>query len=350
MKLIAFYLPQFYETPENNLFWGKGFTEWDHVKKAETYFKHHYRIGSPTELGYYNLENDEVRHAQAKLAQTYGIDAWCYYYYRFNGKRVLDVPLARHFKDQTLDMPFLICWANENWTKAWDGQDKEILIKQEHNFEDDLNFIKDIAPMLIDNRYTKINNKPVILIYRTNLWKNMKITTDIWRNFMKINFNKEIYLIKCHTWNMVEDPRDLGFDASYQFPPHLMNLYAFHNMKNKPQFNVTNYMQWPNFVKTQVDFKLFRGVMTGFDNTARKKSNGFIFLGASPKSYGEWLDEAIDYTKKNFEKEEQLIFINAWNEWGEGAVLEPSSYWGHSYLDATLKSKYNMEQALKKFI
>jgi lipopolysaccharide biosynthesis protein len=341
MKLIAFYLPQFYENEINNKNWGKGFTEWDNVKKAETYFENHYQVGFPTELGYYNLENNEVRHQQAKLAQTYGIDAWCYYYYRFNGKRALDIPLARHFEDKTLNMPFLICWANENWTRAWDGRDKEVLIKQEHNFEDDFNFIKDIAPMLMDDRYTKINNKPVILIYGTNLWQNMKTTTEIWRNFMKNKFNKEIYLIKCHSWNRIEDPRDLGFDAAYQFPPHLMNLYIPHNMTNNPQCNVTNYMQWTNFVKTQVDFKLFRGVMTGFDNTPRKKSNGFVFLGASPKSYGEWLDQAIDYTKKNFEKEEQLIFINAWNEWGEGAILEPSSYWGNSYLEATLKSKYN---------
>jgi lipopolysaccharide biosynthesis protein len=343
MKLIAFYLPQFHEIPENNAFWGKGFTEWNHIQKnIDPLFIHHHRVGLPTELGFYNLENNEVRHAQAKLAQTYGIDAWCYYYYRFNGKRVLEKPLNKHFEDKSLSMPFLICWANENWTRAWDGSEKEVLIEQTHNTEDDLNFIEEMSPMLLDERYFKVNNKPVILIYRTDMWKNIKSTTEVWRDFMRKKFNKEIYLIKCHTWKSNQNPYELGFDAAYQFPPHLMELYFI----SKEKYTIANYLQWVNFVKISPDFKLFRGVMTGFDNTPRKKENGFVFLGSSPTSYGEWLKEAINYTKKYFQKEEQMIFINAWNEWGEGAVLEPSSYWGRSYLDATLKCKQNIEQKL----
>jgi lipopolysaccharide biosynthesis protein len=227
-------------------------------------------------------------------------------------------------------MPFLICWANENWTRSWDGLNKDILIKQDHNLDDDLNFIEEISPMLVDDRYFKIDDKPVILIYRTDLWQDIKKTTSIWRSYMHKRFNKEIYLIKCHTWLSYQNPYDLGFDAAYQFPPHLMDLH------------LSNYLQWKDFVKMQAHFKLFRGVMTGFDNRARKKEDGYVFLGSSPDSYGKWLEEAISYTQKHFEKEEQLIFINAWNEWGEGAVLEPSNHWGRSYLEITSKSKFNI--------
>ena len=330
MRLIAFYLPQFYENDVNNKNWGKGFTEWTNVINSYINNKN-YKTMLPTELGYYDLRDDNVRYAQAELATQYGIDGWCYYYYRFNNKRVLDIPLKRHFNDKKLDMPFLICWANENWTRSWDGLNEDILIKQEHNLDDDLNFIEEISTMLVDDRYFKIDGKPVILIYRTDLWQDIKKTTSIWRSYMHKRFNKEIYLIKCHTWLSYQNPYDLGFDAAYQFPPHLMDIY------------LANYLQWEDFVKMPAHFKLFRGVMTGFDNRVRKKENGYVFLGASPNSYGDWLSEAISYTKKYFKKEEQLIFINAWNEWGESAVLEPSNHWGRLYLETTFNSKYNIK-------
>ena len=356
MKLISFYLPGYHEDETNNKFWGKGFTEWYNVKRGIPLFVGHLQPRLPTEeLGFYDLNNDEIRHQQANLAKQYGIDAWCYYYYRFNGQRVLEMPLNRHIQDKSLDMPFLICWANENWTRTWNGFSKDILIEQHHNFEDDLNFIKDISQTLIDPRYVRIDNKPVILIYRTELWEKINKTVEIWRNYMLKNFNTDLYLIRCNGFDKETDPRNIGFDASYQFPP--FHLSSKNRALPRSEYgNVAFYNEWPNFVKTQVDFKLFRGVMTGFDNTPRRLKRDkdlinmarpalgpMISYGSSPFLYQIWLESAIKYTLDRFKDEEQLVFINAWNEWGEGAVLEPCNRWRKQYLEATLKALNNVK-------
>lgn len=283
-----------------------------------------------------------VRHKQAELGRQYGIDAWCYYYYRFNGKRLLEMPLNRHFEDKSLNMPFLICWANENWTRTWDGLSNNILIKQEHNFEDDLNFIKEVAPMLIDSRYIKIDNKPVILIYRPELWENIKETVSIWRNYMKDNYNLDIYLIRPLAFEESmnpTDPKNIGFDASYQFPPFGTSSTHFRDSDVK-HGNIGDYRQNRNMALRKLPFKTFRGVMAGFDNTPRRKGNNVgFYLKNTPKEYQKWLEAAIEYTKQNFKEEERLIFINAWNEWGEGAILEPCSRWGRKFLEATLEAR-----------
>jgi lipopolysaccharide biosynthesis protein len=343
MRLIAFYLPQYHETPENNAFWGKGFTEWTSVKNSKSLFEKHFQPRLPTELGFYDLNDDSVRYKQAALARQYGIDAWCYYYYRFNGKRVLEMPLNRHFEDKNLNMPFLICWANENWTRTWDGNNQDILIKQEHNFEDDLNFIKEVAPMLIDERYVKIDGKPVLLIYRPKLWKEIEQTVNIWRTYMKTNFNLDIFLIQSMTFEQVRtpiNPKNINFDASYQFPPFGTSSYHVNDVKRSLVGNLSIYKNCIEMVNQNYGFKLFRGVMTGFDNSPRRKGQNFgIFLNAKPVFYKQWLEKAVEYTKINFKQDEQLIFINAWNEWGEGAILEPCNQWGRGFLEATLEAR-----------
>jgi len=347
MRLIAFYLPQYHEIPENNTFWGKGFTEWTNVRNAKPLFKIHSQPRFPTELGFYDLNNDSVRYKQASLARQYGIDAWCYYYYRFNGKRLLEMPLNRHFQDKNLNMPYVICWANENWTRTWDGFSQDILIKQNHNFEDDLNFIKDVAPMLIDDRYIKIKNKPVLLIYRPELWNNIKKTVNIWRDYMKQNFNLEIFLIRAHAFDQITrptNPEDINFDGSYQFPPFGAPAKHYNNKNNDNHKygSISLYRLCSEMASQDLGFKLFRGVMTGYDNSPRRKGNNFgIFLQSTPDEYEKWLKKAIEYTKENFKEEDQLIFINAWNEWGECAVLEPCNQWGRGFLEATLRAVKN---------
>lgn len=352
MKLISFYLPQFYENKINNKNWGKGFTEWTNVKRSIPLYYSHHQPRLPTELGYYDLNNDEIRHKQASLAKQYGIDAWCYYYYHFNGKRVLDMPLNRHIQDKSLDMPFLICWANESWTRNWDGFSKDILIEQQHNFKDDLNFIKEISGMLMDPRYLKINNKPVILIYKTELWNDIRKTVEIWRDYMFKNFNMEIYLIRCNGFDRKTNPININFDAAYQFPP--FGLHSKHIFLPRSENGSMNfYNQWPDMVLANPNFKLFRGVLTHFDNSPRRlinrqdqntnytilTKNPAISYGSSPLMYQRWLESAMKYTRIKFEKDEQLIFINAWNEWGEGAILEPCDQWGRQYLEANLKAR-----------
>ena len=341
MRLIAFYLPQYHEIPENNTFWGKGFTEWVNVKNSEPIFPGHFQPRLPTELGFYDLNDDSVRYKQAALARQYGIDAWCYYYYRFNKKRLLEMPLDRHFNDKNLNMPYLICWANENWTKTWFGYSQDILIEQKHSLENDLEFIEEVAPMLIDPRYFKVNGKPVILIYRTELWENITQTVNIWREYMKKNYNLEIYLIRGSSFKRKIIPNDIGFDASYQFPPFGFKATCFYNQsKNHEYGQLGKYTEWQDMIDQNVDFKLFRGVMTGFDNSPRRKGkNVLIYFKNTPDEYEKWLKAAIEYTKINFKQDEQLIFINAWNEWGEGAVLEPCNQWGRGFLEATLKAR-----------
>jgi lipopolysaccharide biosynthesis protein len=356
MKLISFYLPGFYENQDNNDFWGKGFTEWNNVKRGTSLFPGHLQPRLPKEeLGLYDLNDDSVRYKQMELAKKYGIDAWCYYYYRFNKKRPLRMPLDRHFNDKTLNMPFLICWANESWTKNWDGSQNEILIEQKHNFEDDLDFIKEVSPMFLDYRYLKIENKPVLLVYQTALWKDIKKTVDIWRTYVKDTYDLEIYLIKCNDFDNNINPIDINFDSAYQFPPHGLPS-TFSALSRSENGLVAYYNEWPKFVSQKNNFKLFRGVMTSFDNTPRRLksfdpeicksldnpcTNGGLYYGSTPKLYQKWLEAAIKYTLKNFKNEEQIIFINAWNEWGEGAVLEPCNLWGHQYLEATLEARRN---------
>jgi lipopolysaccharide biosynthesis protein len=343
MRLIAFYLPQYHEIPENNEFWGKGFTEWTNIKRATPLFESHHQPRLPTELGFYDLNDDNIRHQQAKLAQEYGIDAWCYYYYRFGNKKVLEMPLNKHINDKNLKMPFLICWANENWTRTWDGGDKEILLQQNHNYDDDLNFIKDVCPMFLDDRYLRINNKPVLLIYRTELWKNIKNTVEIWRQYALENFGLELYLIRCHGFDLETSPTDINFDAAYQFPPFDMCKKLVRFKKDCETGGVCIYKTWPRMVNMEKTFKLFRGVMPYFDNTPRRKERGHLFFGGSPENYQKWLESAIKYTINNFKNDERIIFINAWNEWAEGAILEPCNQWGKKYLESTLKARNNIK-------
>lgn len=346
MKLIALYLPQYHPTPFNNEWWGKGFTEWQNVTRAKPQYKNHHQPRLPKHFGFYDLRVDEIRIEQAELAKQYGIHGFCYYYYRFDGKRALEMPLNKLMETGSPDFPFCICWANENWTRTWCGQNSNVLMKQNHNDEDDLQFIKEVAPMLTDKRYITIAGKPILMIYRPELWPDMKKTTKMWREYMRVNHSTEIYIIKCNSFSH-DNPADFGFDAAYQFPPlyFKQNSVAKDTIECKPGFlgYITPYSDWRQFVHQQFDYKLFRGVMPGWDNTPRRMEHANIIHGSSPAEYKEWLSEAIRYTKKNFEPEEQVIFINAWNEWAEGAILEPCDQYNYQYLEATNES-YKNEQ------
>lgn len=347
MRLIAHYLPQFYATPYNNEWWGEGFTEWVNVSRAKPQYIDHFQPRLPHEnIGKYCLEDDAVRHSQAAMAKKYGIDAWAYYYYRFDGKRVLEMPLQRHFEDKSLDMPFCICWANENWTRRWDGRDKEVLLEQKHSRWDDLGFITSVSKMLLDPRYVRIDGKPVIMIYRTELWENIKDAVKTWRQYMRETHSTEIYLIRCDGFSSGGDPRLIGFDASYQFPPlQFSNGNEARGMvATNAQFKggIPAYSNWRKFVTNNPPYKLFRGVMPSWDNTPRRMDAAHIFYGSSPAEYKQWLDAAISFTVEHMKGDEQIVFINAWNEWAEGAVLEPCQQWGYGFLEATLESRKNV--------
>ncbi|MEI7981075.1 MAG: glycoside hydrolase family 99-like domain-containing protein, partial [Bacteroidota bacterium] len=217
-RLIAFYLPQYHPIPENDAWWGKGFTEWVNVAATKPFFPGHYQPHIPADLGFYDLRLDEVREAQARLAKEYGIYGFCYYYYYFNGKRLLNRPLDENLATGQPDLPFCICWANENWTRKWDGNDTHILIEQLHSPEDDVDFIHQLIPVLKDKRYIRVNNRLLLLIYRVDRMPDPHKTAETWRNIVKHELNEELYLCAVNNFIKEIDPSLIGFDGTVQFP------------------------------------------------------------------------------------------------------------------------------------
>jgi glycosyltransferase involved in cell wall biosynthesis len=341
VKLICFYLPQFHAIPENNAWWGEGFTEWTNVRPAQPKFEGHYQPRVPGELGYYNLLDPAVQRRQIELAKLYGVGGFCFYIYWFGGKRLLEKPVENYLNDKTLDLPFCLCWANENWTRRWDGLDNEILIAQQHSPDDDLNFIRTVAVYMRDPRYIRVNGKPMLLVYRPALLPSAKETVKRWRAWCRSNGVGDIYLAYTQSFDKV-DPADYDFDAAIEFPPNLSGLpkvaKTFLNGSKDDAFPVYDWrefvVQSANYRKP--DYKLFRGVCLGWDNTARRKTDGTIFINCTPALYQRWLNNAIDDTRRRHpSQDEHLVFVNAWNEWAEGTYLEPDARYGYAYLQAT---------------
>jgi len=340
-KLICFYLPQYHPIPENDEWWGEGFTEWTNVIPAKPQFEGHYQPHVPSELGYYNVLDSGIQQQQVELAKLYGIEGFCFYFYWFAGKRLLEAPIQKYLDDASLDLPFCLCWANENWSRTWDGLDKEILIAQQYSTNDDLAFIQYISNYMLDSRYIRIDGKPLLLVYRPNLLPSAKETAARWRDWCRNNGIGEIYLAYTQSFETV-DPAKYGFDAAIEFPP---NNSAPPNVTDsvKPlsgDFGCTVY-DWQVFVErskkyTQSKYTLFRSVCPAWDNTARRKNSSTIFMNSTPALYQRWLKNAISDTLKYRTKpDERLVFVNAWNEWAEGAHLEPDEKYGYAYLQAT---------------
>lgn len=352
VKLIAFYLPQFHAIAENNLWWGNGFTEWSNVKPAQAQFEGHYQPHVPDELGYYDLLSTDIQKRQVELAKLYGVGGFCFYTYWFGGKLLLEKPVQNYLNDRSLSLPFCLCWANENWTRRWDGRESEMLIGQKHTPEDDLEFIKYIAQYMRDDRYIRIDGKPLLLVYRPHLLTSAKKTAERWRAWCKQAGIGEIYLAYTQSFATV-DPQIYGFDAAIEFPPN-NNFKIEVTKKVKPlnaNFECSVY-DWRSFVQQsrhyqRPTYKLFRGVCPAWDNTARRKSKGTIFINSSPQAYQEWLANAITETCSRIRNpDERLVFVNAWNEWAEGAHLEPDEKYGYAYLDATRKAFQNADSYL----
>jgi O-antigen biosynthesis protein len=347
VKLICFYLPQFHPIPENNQWWGDGFTEWTNVEPTYPQFHGHFQPHVPGELGYYNLLDSKVQHRQIELAKLYGIEGFCFYFYWFDGKRLLESPIENYLKDKTLDLPFCLCWANENWSRRWDGLDSEMLIEQNHSPKDDHDFIAYIAKYLHDGRYIKVSGKPLLVVYRPHLLPSAKETTDRWREWCRNNGVGEIYLAYTQSFEIV-DPRDYGFDAAIEFPPNnsqppdlTNNLPIAHDGFKGKAFDWRIFESRSQAYARQ-DYKLFRSVCPSWDNTARRKSTGTTFLNNTPAGYERWLKNAIAETNRAFiNPQERLVFINAWNEWAEGAHLEPDTRHGYAWLQATRNALTN---------
>lgn len=353
-KVITFYLPQFHAIPENNEWWGEGFTEWINVKPASPKFSGHYQPRKPTDMGYYDLLEENTFTEQIDLAKLYGVEGFCFYFYWFDGKRLLEQPLLNYLEDKTLDFPFCLCWANENWSRRWDGLDSDILIGQNHSDEDDIAFISYLSKYLMDDRYIQIDGKPLVLVYRPHLLPDAKNTTARWRKWCIENGVGEIYLAYTQSFENVS-PLEYGFDAAIEFPPNnsAPPLVTDEQIDIVEGFSGQVY-DWNVFMErsesyVEPDYKLFRSVTPMWDNTARKKNNGTIFVNSSPEKYGVWLRRAINQAVKTAHTEdEKIVFVNAWNEWAEGAYLEPDEKYGYAYLEATRIALLNSSLSQRK--
>jgi lipopolysaccharide biosynthesis protein/SAM-dependent methyltransferase len=342
VKLIAFYLPQFHPFPENDEWWGKGFTEWTNVGKAQPNFTGHYQPHCPIHNGYYDLRIPEVMEEQAKLAKEYGVYGFSYYFYWFGGKILMDKPLEMMLANKYVAMPFCLTWANENWTRRWDGQENEILISQNYSDEDSLAFIRHLLKYFKDERYICIDDKPVLIIYRANLIPNIAATAKIWRNELILNGFPGLYLISAQTFG-IGSPEPFDFDAAVEFHPHNSKSGNINNEVDIINLDYTgqifSYDQVvENAIKSkEPEYKLFRSAMLSWDNTARKKNNSHIFHNFSLLRYKQWLSSLVNkvYSNPKYSNDEKLVFINAWNEWAEGTHLEPDQKFGYGYLQTT---------------
>jgi lipopolysaccharide biosynthesis protein len=359
-------LPQFHPIPENDAWWGKGFTEWVNVAKADPLFPGHYQPHIPGELGFYDLRLEDTRIAQAELAMEYGISGFCYYHYWFGGRRILERPFEEVRRSGRPSLPFCLCWANENWTRRWDGEEKDILMKQEYSSADDREHIRSLFPVFEDPRYIRVTGKPLFLVYRTEWLPDPRTTTEIWREEAARAGIGELYLLRVESLNSSGlDPVALGFDGAVEFAPDWQRrgriirgrASALRALLDRGGLTMHTYrVQQENYISTYDDliaemlakpvppYRWFRGVTPSWDNTARRRSGANIFIGSEPGKYQGWLERALAYTQGRFESAERLVFLNAWNEWGEGCHLEPDIRFGRQYLEATRQALASYEQ------
>lgn len=365
VRPIAFYLPQYHPTPENDAWWGKGFTEWTNVTKAKPLFEGHYQPHLPSDLGFYDLRVPEIREQQAQLAKEHGIYGFCYYHYWFNGRRILERPFNEVLSSGQPDFPFMLCWANENWTRIWDGGEKNILLNQVYSEQDDISHIQSLIPAFKDPRYIKVDGKPVFAVYRSTNIPDVRATISRWRNEAQKQ-GLELYLCRVESFGesgakYLEE----GFDAAIEFQPFSKTFVSYINQskmkqlknklsgwyikyklsstsKRKAMLNdlekVINYQDFVNFEINNSAInkhKVYPGITPMWDNSARRNENfSLLFKNSTPDKYREWLEHELK-TFKPYSREENFIFINAWNEWAEGNHLEPCRKWGRSYLEAT---------------
>ncbi|MBN2577682.1 MAG: glycoside hydrolase family 99-like domain-containing protein [Pirellulales bacterium] len=354
-RLIAFFLPQYHPIPENNHWWGKGFTEWRNVTKARPLFAGHYQPHLPADLGFYDLRVPEVRQAQADLARQYGLDGFCYYHYWFGGRRLLERPFQEVLESGRPDFPFCLCWANENWTRNWDGGHHEALMPQHYSPEDDRRHIEWLLQAFSDPRYIRIGGRPLMLIYRAKHLPNVRQTTEIWREAAAQRGLPGLYLCRIESFtDERDDPAQHGFDAALAFQPDWLQLGQPLNSTSprkkwfcrsglgRPGPEGPTVYEYASVVqrmlaKPDVPYRRFPCVMPSWDNTPRRGRDGLVIRNCTPDLYEYWLTEVLRRPAAGA-PEENIVFINAWNEWAEGNHLEPDARFGRGYLEATRRA------------
>lgn len=350
VKALAFYLPQYHTFPENDKWWGKDFTEWTNVRNGESGFDGHYQPRVPhPDFGYYDLTDSSVLRKQAKLAAQHGIYGFCFYYYWFSGKRLMEKPLDLLLEHPEIELKYCLCWANENWTRAWDGQNKKILMKQNYSKEDDLNFIPDFKKYIDDKRYIRIQGKPLILVYNPAQIPNCQRSFQSWRKVAQDLGIGEILIWTCQTCNHTADSLHITdyIDAEVEFPPHNM-WWRTAEIRNADLGGKRAFLySYPKIaeeavsrlkIREQRKAPIYHACMLAWDNASRRKDCWFTYCGFSLKSLYHWVVSLVKEARKEFKPEERFIFINAWNEWGEGTYLEPDEKYGYANINTVSKA------------
>lgn len=347
-KLISFYLPQFYENETNNKYFGKGFMEWYNTSKCIPQFTGHYQPQIPYDVGFYNLTHDDIMYRQIELAKSYGIYGFCFYYYWFSGDRLLEKPLDNFLKNKELDMPFCLFWANETWRNLWGNTTSNQIIKQQELLDgDEVKFAEDILKYFKDERYIKIDNAPLLIIYQVGLFetKKFKLFLDYLRQYVKKEGFRDICILVTDTRIGEFDINTLDLDGVVEFGHNNMrdtSIDSLLDMRNRfvnPNFkgrviDVKKGLKKGNHLKEN-KYKTYRCVCAGWDNSSRKAYTGAEIFYMTPEDYKLWLEDSILWTKNNCSANSQFVFVDSWNEWAEGAHLEPDQKYGYAYLDAT---------------
>ncbi len=349
LRFLAFYLPQFHPIPENDEWWGAGFTEWRNVVRATPRFRGHYQPHLPGELGFYDLRVPEVREAQARLAREHGIDGFVYYHYWFTGKRLLERPFHEVLESGRPDFPFALCWANENWTRIWDGGADHVLAEQVYSEDDNVAHLQYLAEAFADPRYVRVDGRPLFLVYRASRMPDPRRTTDTWRREARRLGIGELYL--CRVEAFAEDrgdPPPWGFDAAVEFQPDTFRPAL--PMRRRGWQRALRRVLWPRSVyrvndlydyretvrlaldHPPVPYRRYRCVMPSWDNSARKQM-ARIVVNTTPERYEEWVRGTVERFTP-YSPEENFVFVDAWNEWAEGNHMEPDLRWGRGYLEA----------------
>lgn len=367
-KPIAYYLPQYHPIPENDHWWGKGFTEWTNVTKAKPLFKGHYQPRYPADLGYYDLRIPDVREAQANLARTHGVYGFCYYHYWFGtGKQLLERPFNEVLGSGRPDFPFMLCWANQTWKGVWFGDfQNRVLINQEYpGIEDYIQHFNYLLPAFKDERYIKVNGKPVFQVYQPTDIPDLNLFVNVFNDLAKSNGFEGIYLLACNVpieW----DPTDIGFNGVVSYLFHSFRFRKRNSLLKEGTFLGKVEWKWNQFLEgiaiekrekpkifkyeyviskisnwPKLNFDYYPMVIPNWDNSARAGKKSMILHGSTPDKWKNHFCKAVNFIN-NSNGSDKFIFIKSWNEWAEGNYLEPDQKWGKAYLEV-IKDCLNTE-------
>jgi hypothetical protein len=350
-RAIALYLPQFYPTPENDEWWGPGFTEWTNVSSAKPQFRGHAQPKIPGELGFYDLRLPETRAAQAELARTHGIEAFCYWHYWSLGRRLLERPLREVLASGEPDFPFCLAWANGDWTRTWVRR-SELLRKQEYSDADDVAHGRWLAEAFADPRYVTVDGRPLFIVYQPANLPDPHRTTDTWREMAVRAGVPEPRLLAFNSFTSRVDSRSFGFDGTIDFEPQLGALphairrgagFMWARLRRNFALRILNartdifdYQEARAAMKHVLsgrDFPSYPTVMVSWDNTPRFGADAIIMVNCTPEAFEAALEETVESVLWR-PPEDRLVFVNAWNEWAEGNYLEPDREHGRRRLEA----------------